>query len=92
MQKFSDMAGVQYIASDPVMEQMAVARYMTNELYGEMPLQIGACFGRNLKMNALEYNKEISLCEAGVGIGKTLAYFVACILPVKKVPLRPTTA
>lgn len=47
---------LQYIESDPVMEQMAVARYMTNELYGEMPLQIGACFGRNLKMNALEYH------------------------------------
>lgn len=26
------------------------------------------------------YNKEISLCESGVGIGKTLAYLVACIL------------
>ena len=26
------------------------------------------------------YNKEISLCEAGVDIGKTLAYLVACIL------------
>ena len=26
------------------------------------------------------YNKEISLCEAGVGIGKTLAYLVSCIL------------
>ena len=26
------------------------------------------------------YSKEISLCEAGVGIGKTLAYLVACIL------------
>ena len=26
------------------------------------------------------YNKEISLCEAGVGTGKTLAYLVACIL------------
>ena len=26
------------------------------------------------------YNKEISLCEAGVGISKTLAYLVACIL------------
>ena len=26
------------------------------------------------------YNKENSLCEAGVGIGKTLAYLVACIL------------
>ena len=56
MQKFSDAAGVQYIASDPVMEQMAVARYLTNEVFGEMPLQIGACFGRNLKMNAVEYH------------------------------------
>lgn len=26
------------------------------------------------------YSKEISLCEAGVGIGKTLAYLVACVL------------
>ena len=26
------------------------------------------------------YNKEISLCEAGVGIGKALAYLVACVL------------
>ena len=26
------------------------------------------------------YNKEISMCEAGVGIGKTLAYLVACVL------------
>ena len=26
------------------------------------------------------YNKEISLCEAGVGTGKTLAYLVACTL------------
>ena len=26
------------------------------------------------------YNKEISLCEAGVGTGKTLAYLVGCIL------------
>ena len=26
------------------------------------------------------YNKEVSLCEAGVGTGKTLAYLVGCIL------------
>ena len=56
MQKFSDAAGVQYMASDPAMEQMEVARYLTNEVFGEMPLQIGACFGRNLKMNAVEYH------------------------------------
>ena len=32
------------------------------------------------------YNKEISLCEAGVGIGKTLAYLVACVLYQMPVP------
>lgn len=26
------------------------------------------------------FNKEVLLCEAGVGIGKTLAYLVACVL------------
>lgn len=56
MQKYSDMAGVQYIASDPAMEEMAVTQYLTNEVFGEMPLQIGACFGRNLRMNAVEYH------------------------------------
>lgn len=56
MQKFSNMAGVQYIVSDPEMEEMAVTQYLTNEVFGEMPLQIGACFGRNLRMNAVEYH------------------------------------
>lgn len=56
MQKFSDMTGVQYIASDPAMEEMVVTQYLTNEVFGEMPLQIGACFGRNLRMNAVEYH------------------------------------
>lgn len=30
-------------------------------------------------LNAL-YNKEIALCDAGVGLGKTYAYLVACLL------------
>ena len=26
------------------------------------------------------YNKEVTLCDAGVGLGKTYAYLVACLL------------
>ena len=26
------------------------------------------------------YNKEVALCDAGVGLGKTYAYLVACLL------------
>ena len=35
--------------------------------------------GTEMEVDTL-YNKEISLCEAGVGTGKTLAYLVGCIL------------
>lgn len=56
MQKYSNMACAQYIASDPKMEAMPVTQHLTNEIFGEMPLQMGACFGRNRKMNAVEYH------------------------------------
>ena len=38
--------------------------------------QIALC---HAMLDAL-FNKEVLLCEAGVGIGKTLAYLVACVL------------
>ena len=56
MQKYENQAGVTYIASDSEMECMAIARYFTEEVFGEMPLQIGACFGVNRRMDAMEYH------------------------------------
>lgn len=56
MQKYENKAGVMYIASDSEMERMAISEYFTEETFGEMPLQIGACFGANRRMDAMEYH------------------------------------
>ena len=56
MQKYENKRGVTYIASDSEMERMAISRYFTEEAFGEMPLQIGACFGANSRMDAMEYH------------------------------------
>lgn len=56
MQKYENKTGVTYIASDREMERMAISGYFTEEAFGEMPLQIGACFGANRRMDAMEYH------------------------------------
>lgn len=56
MQKYENKTGVTYIASDREMERMAISEYFTEEAFGEMPLQIGACFGANRRMDAMEYH------------------------------------
>lgn len=56
MQKYSNTSGVTYLASDAQMEQMAIAQHLTDDVFGEMPLQIGACFGANRRMDAMEYH------------------------------------
>lgn len=56
MQKYENKTGVTYIASDREMERMAISEYFTEDAFGEMPLQIGACFGANRRMDAMEYH------------------------------------
>ena len=56
MQKYENKTGVTYIASDREMARMAISEYFTEEAFGEMPLQIGACFGANRRMDAMEYH------------------------------------
>jgi len=45
-----------YLASVPEMEQFAVFERLSNGFYGEMPIQIGYCNGRNSTLNGLEYH------------------------------------
>lgn len=45
-----------YVASVPEMEQFEVKEYLANGFYGEMPIQIGYCNGRNSTLNGLEYH------------------------------------
>ena len=46
-----------YVASVPDMEKTGVAQEIQNLVYGEMPIEIGYCNGRNTTYNGFEYHK-----------------------------------
>lgn len=46
-----------YIASDKKMESLPVFTEIQNKIYGQMPIQIGYCNGRNTTYNGFEYHK-----------------------------------
>lgn len=46
-----------YFASVPEMENTEAAEKVQNLLYGEMPIEIGYCNGRNTTYNGFEYHK-----------------------------------
>ena len=49
--------GTAYEMALPELERCAVYDDLHNRAYGGMPIQIGMCWGRNSKMNCLEYHK-----------------------------------
>lgn len=50
-------AGTAYEMTMPELESCAVFADLHNRAYGGMPIQIGMCWGRNSKLNCLEYHK-----------------------------------
>ena len=46
-----------YVPSVPELEQDAVKNLLERRLYGELPIQIGYCNGRNSSYNGFEYHK-----------------------------------
>lgn len=48
---------VVYVASDRELEGLEVSRRIQKNLYGQLPIQVGYCNGRNRKMNAMEYHR-----------------------------------
>lgn len=46
-----------YVASDKKMESLPVCSLIQNSIYGQMPIQIGYCNGRNTTYNGFEYHK-----------------------------------
>jgi hypothetical protein len=46
-----------YRASVPELERLPVKKLLENGFYGEMPVQIGYCNGRNATLNGLEYHR-----------------------------------
>ena len=58
--------GVAYESSIAALEQNAIFGQLQNNAYGGMPIQIGMCWGRNTKLNCLEYHRD---SEVNIGAG-----------------------
>ena len=56
-------SGSAYYHSVKAMEKTALGKYISDELFGEIPTQTGLCLGYNSRMNAMEYHgsSEINL-------------------------------
>jgi len=55
---------VQYKGSIDDLEKMNIKKDIETSFYGEMPCQIGWCFGKNSTMNAMEWHKGSELLVA----------------------------
>lgn len=52
-----DLTGPNYIGNLETLQACDSFHYLKNEIFGEMELQAGICFGLNNKMNGMEYHK-----------------------------------
>jgi len=50
--------GTAYRPSIPELESESVFRQFERNAYGGMPVQLGMCWGRNTKLNCLEYHRD----------------------------------
>lgn len=48
--------GSKYVPTEPKFEDLAIAKEITDKLFGTLPTQIGYCWGRNTMMNATEWH------------------------------------
>ena len=58
--------GVAYEPSIAALEASAIFGQLQNNAYGGMPVQIGMCWGRNTRLNCLEYHRD---SEVNIGAG-----------------------
>ncbi|MCR5699716.1 MAG: DUF4867 family protein [Treponemataceae bacterium] len=74
MEKHTDIPenGNVYVASVPEMEAIDTAEKVSRTIYGQMPVQIGYCNGRNSTYNGFEYHK-------GSEINVAVTDFVLCL-------------
>jgi len=59
-------SGTAYEPSIPALEATCTYGQFQNNAYGGMPVQLGMCWGRNTKLNCLEYHRD---SEVNVGTG-----------------------
>ncbi len=57
--------GTAYEPSIPAMEATSLYGQFQNNAYGGMPIQLGMCWGRNTKLNCVEYHRD---SEVNIGM------------------------
>ena len=50
--------GVDYIPTDPTLQELPAATSISEHCFGGMPVQLGWCNGHNTKLNCLEYHRD----------------------------------
>ena len=66
--------GTIYVPGDPELEKLPEAAEIQSKLYGELPVQIGYCNGRNTTYNGFEYHKGSELNYAVTDFMLVLAH------------------
>ena len=56
--------GVEYKPGIPAMESLSVTKKIENSVFGELPVQVGWCRGRNSILGAFEYHKSSEVVVA----------------------------
>lgn len=51
-------AGVEYVPTDPALQELPAAAEISEHCFGGMPVQLGWCNGHNTKLNCLEYHRD----------------------------------
>ena len=68
-------SGNVYQASVVKLEQMPAAKKIANQIFGDMPIEIGFCNGRKSSLNALEYHKSPEFILAATDLVLILGAF-----------------
>ena len=50
--------GVDYVPTDPALQNLPAAQAISDHCFGGMPAQLGWCNGHNTKLNCLEYHRD----------------------------------
>jgi hypothetical protein len=63
-----------YVASDPAMEALPICSEVQTAVFGNMPIQIGYCNGRNTTYNGFEYHKGSEINVAATDLMMVLGH------------------
>jgi hypothetical protein len=68
MQETESPEEVVYVPSVPELEALPICKELTESVYGELPIQIGYCNGKNKFLNAVEYHRSSEINVAATDL------------------------